>query len=225
MTEPVSGEREHFLATTYEGFRQETRRNIFLAIAVFHYQNQPVNGYYFEFGCHKGRTMRLAWDAFHDLFDRVYVAFDSFEGLPPIAPHDQMPIWHEGALATPEPVFRNVVTRHGMPADRLVTIKGFYEQTLTPALVERLLPTKAAVVYVNCDLYDSAVPVLRFILPFLQRGMVLIMDNWFCFHGDPNRGGRRAFREFRERHPGVRFEEFFQTAEVKAFIVLEPGSR
>ncbi len=44
---------------TYEVFRQRKRREIFLAIAVYHYHNQPVDGHYMEFGCHSGRD--CAW--------------------------------------------------------------------------------------------------------------------------------------------------------------------
>jgi hypothetical protein len=216
--------RERFLATTYESFRHENRRALFLRIAVFRHQNQPVEGYYFEFGCHTGRTMRLAFDAFDDLFDgQTYVGFDSFEGLPLVAPDDRMPIWREGALATSEADFRAIVTHHGMPDDRLITVKGFYEPTLTPALAARFLPTKAAVILVDCDLYASTVPVLRFVRPFLQRGTVLVFDDWFQFHGDPDRGQRRAFREFCEAHHDVRFVDFFETGEAKALITLDPG--
>lgn len=225
MPSEAEDERDRFLSTTYEAFRHEARRNLFLAIAVFHYQNRPVDGYYFEFGCHRGQTMRLAWDAFRALFDRTYVGFDSFEGLPPIAPHDQMPIWREGALATSESEFRECVTNHGLPPSKLVTVKGFYDRSLTADLAGRLLPTRAAVVYVDCDLYESTVPVLQFVRPFLQRGTVLVFDDWFCFHGDPDRGERRAFREFRERHPEIRFEDFFHSSEAKAMIVLDDGLR
>ena len=118
-----------------------------------------------------------------------------------MSPDDKMPIWREGGLATSEADFRAIVTRHGMPCDRLITVKGFYNQTLTSALAERLLPTKAAMILVDCDLYASTVPVLEFVVPFLQRGTVLVFDDWFQFHGDPGRGQRRAFREFGERTP------------------------
>jgi O-methyltransferase len=209
---------------TYEAFRQQRRREVFLAIAVYHHHNQPVDGYYMEFGCHGGRTIRLAWDAFHVLFDRIYVGFDSFQGLPPMEPDDQMPIWKPGALATSERDFRRCVLGHGIPPDRLRTVKGWFEESLTPELVGELLPTRAAVIYVDCDLYASTVPVLQFARPFLQRGTVLVFDDWFCFHGDPDRGQRRAFREFRRRYPEVAFEEFLRTSEVQAFVVIDPGT-
>ncbi len=212
-----------WMRDTYEAFRQQRRREIFLSIAVYHYHNQPVDGYYMEFGCHGGRTIRLAWDAFHHLYDRTYIGFDSFRGLPPMERDDRMPIWKPGGLATSEPDFRRCAIGHGIPADRLRTVAGWFEESLTPGLADDLLPTQAAVVYVDCDLYASTVPVLRFARSFLQRGTVLVFDDWFCFHGDPDRGQRRAFREFRQRHPEIIFEEFLKTSEVQAFVVIDPG--
>ena len=134
-----------------------------------------------------------------------------------------MPIWRPGALTTSERDFRHCVLAHGIPADRLRTVKGWFEESLTPELADELLPTRAAVVYVDCDLYASTVPVLRFVRPFLQRGTVLVFDDWFCFHGDPNRGQRRAFREFCLRHPEIAFEEFQRNSEIQAFVVIDPG--
>jgi hypothetical protein len=204
----------------YHPFRERVRRDLFLSLAVHCYQNRPLEGYYFEFGCHGARTMRLAWEAFHALFDWTYVAFDSFAGLPEPEGEDRSAIWQQGDLATSEEEFVRLVVEHGMPRQKLLTVPGFYDRSLTPELRDRLLPAKAAVVYVDCDLYASAVPALELARPFLQRGTVIVFDDWFCFHGDPEKGERRAFREFRERHAGLRFEEFVRTGEVQAFIHL-----
>jgi hypothetical protein len=99
-----------------------------------------------------------------------------------------------------------------------MTVKGFYDASLTPELAQRLLPRKAAVIYVDCDLYLSTIPVLEFIVPFLQPGTVIVFDDWNCFLADPDKGERRAWREFRERHPALRFEDFAQTGMQKAFV-------
>ena len=86
--------------------------------------------------------------------------------------------------------------------------------------MSRLLPRKAAVIYVDCDLYESTVPVLKFIKPFLQRGTIIVFDDWNCFHGDPDRGERRAFKEFMDKELRLKFEEFVHTNEAKSFIYL-----
>jgi hypothetical protein len=212
--------RERWMESEYDAFRAESRRRIFLSIAVFCHQNQPIDGYYFEFGCHKARTMRMAWDAFHVIHDWRYVAFDSFEGLPEVADIDRSPIWKKGDLKTTEREFVHALVKYGMPRRKLATVKGFYSESLTDELKERLLPHQAAVVYIDCDLYKSASCVLHFVKDFLQRGTVIVFDDWFCFCGDPEKGERRAFREFLEQNPDLLFQDFIQTNEAKAFIFL-----
>jgi len=213
------GKREWILGP-HESFRARARHDVFMSISIFCFHNQPIDGYYFEFGCHKARTMRLAWDTFHSLYNWTYVAFDSFEGLPEMDAADSMPIWKKGDLKTSETDFVNLVTQHGMPRERLKTVKGFYNESLTPALRDELLPQKAAVVYIDCDLYSSTITALNFAKDFLQTGTVLVFDDWFCFYGDPAKGERRAFAEFRERNPELIFEDYIQTNEAKAFIYL-----
>ena len=217
----MDAEKKHkWIHGPHETFRAKARRNIFMSISIFCFHNQPLNGYYFEFGCHKARTMRLAWDCFHSLYDWTYVAFDSFEGLPEMDPSDSMPIWKKGDLKTSETDFVNMVTEHGMPREKLKIVKGFYNESLTPALRNELLPGKAAVVYIDCDLYSSTAAALDFSRDFFQKGTVLVFDDWFCFYGDPAKGERRAFAEFRERNPELIFEDYIQTNEAKAFIYL-----
>lgn len=212
--------RQEWLDGPHEAFRTKARRSIFMSISIFCYHNQPIDGYYFEFGCHKARTMRLAWDTLRSLHDWTYVAFDSFEGLPEMDPADSMPVWKKGDLKTSETDFVNLMTEHGMPREKLKIVKGFYDESLTPTLRDKLLPAKAAVVYIDCDLYSSTASALNFSRDFFQKGTVLVFDDWFCFYGDPAKGERRAFAEFRERNPDLIFEDYIQTNEAKAFIYL-----
>lgn len=207
----------------YWQFGQDQRSFIFMSIARFLHINRPVAGYYFEFGCNEANTMRKAWDHFQHLFDFVYVGFDSFEGLPEIAPIDQQVIWEKGKLAFAEQSFIRRVVGHGMPEKKLRTVKGFYDVSLTHELKNQFLPTKAAVIYIDCDLYVSTVPVLEWIVDFLQVGTVIVFDDWQCFHGDPRRGEQLAWNEFRQRHPELRFAEFVRTNEAASFIFVGRG--
>jgi len=144
--------------------------SIYMSIARFMHINRPIPGYYFEFGCHEANTMRMAWSSFRHLFDLTYVAFDSFQGLPEMEGFDRSAIFHAGNLNTAEAEFVRLVTKAGMPREKLLTVRGFYDDSLTEELKVKLLPTKAAVIYIDCDLYKSTVPVLAFIRSFLQKG-------------------------------------------------------
>lgn len=213
-------QRNKWIKEVYAKFGSDQKKYIFLSIARFCHINRPIKGYYFEFGCHGANTIKMAYDSFHHLFDWTYVAFDSFEGFPEIQEIDKQEIWEKGKCKTTEDDFIRIATRHGIPKEKLITIKGFYDVSLTPELKSRLLPTKAAVVYIDCDLYTSTVPVLDFIKDFLQKGTIIVFDDWYCFHGDPEKGERRAFREFKDKNPGLIFEDFVQTNEAKSFIFL-----
>ena len=222
---PGSGTRSklRWVSRAYMPHIRQQRLQIMLDIARFATANRPIDGYYMEFGSFGANTMRLAWKCFHHLFDWHYISFDSFEGLPEISEIDQQEIWQKGKLAMTEERFVRLCRRSGMPADRLTTVKGFYERSLTQQLKEKLLPRKAAVIYIDCDLYQSTVPALAFSKDFLQRGTIIVFDDWNCFHGDPERGERRAWREFLNAHPELRFEPFVQTGMQMSFIHLGPS--
>jgi O-methyltransferase len=204
----------------HDKFRDTQREHLFKCITRFCHLNGLRQGYYLEFGCHKGRTMRLAWDHSNGLFDWTFVAFDSFEGLPDIPPIDRNPMWEKGKCATTEEELIAIVKSSGMPRDRLITVKGFYDQSLTNEIANELLPQKAVVIYVDCDLYTSTVPVLKFVRSFLQKGTIIVFDDWFCFHADPELGQRRAWAEFCRENPALRFIDFVGTGEAQAFIHL-----
>jgi hypothetical protein len=130
----TTDEKKHdWIHGPHEAFRAQNRRSIFMSISIFCFHNQPINGSYFEFGCHPTRIMRLAWDCFHSLYDWTYVAFDSCEWLPEIDPVDSMPIWKKGDLKTSETDFVSMVSEHGMPREKLKIVKRFYKESLAPA--------------------------------------------------------------------------------------------
>jgi O-methyltransferase len=208
------------MAFNHDKFRDTQREYLFKCIARFCHLNGLNHGYYLEFGCHKGRTMRLAWDHSNDLFDWTYVAFDSFEGLPEIPAIDKNPMWQKGTCATSEEELIAIVKSAGLPRDRLITVKGFYDQSLTSEVADQLLPQKAILIYVDCDLYTSTKPVLKFVKNFLQSGTIIVFDDWFLFNADPERGQRRAWAEFCRENPDLRFIDFIGAGEAQAFIYL-----
>lgn len=218
-----AGKHAKWVRETYVEFGRQQRRQIFLSAARFLHINRPIEGYYFEFGCNEANTVRMAWDSFHYLFDFTYVGFDSFEGLPEITKIDEQDIWEKGKLAFAEERFINTCFSHGIPRDRLKTVRGFYDQSLTPELAQQFAPKKAAVIYIDCDLYTSTVSVLRWIPSFLQVGTIIVFDDWNCFNADPDRGERRAWREFVGANPNLRFEPFVSTAEGQGFICVSLG--
>jgi hypothetical protein len=203
----------------YHDFAHDQREFLFLSIARFCHINRPIEGYYFEFGCHEANTMRQAWRHTRHLFNWTYVAFDSFEGFPEPSAEDRSEVFQKGRCATSEVEFIRRVTKAGMPRERLLTVPGFYENSLND-FAKFHLPKKAAVIYIDCDLYVSTKTVLDWIVPFFQKGTIIVFDDWQCYSGDPMKGQKRAWSEFTEAHPTLCFEEWISTNEAKAFIYL-----
>lgn len=183
--------------------RQMGKYAMFVYAMDFIAENR-VRGDYHEYGCHRCRTFRMALTEArrHNLDDMKFFAFDSFEGLPEVESGPSVDIWKKGALTTSEAEFRRMVDDHGIYADRVVTVKGFYNETLTKELQARFLEreNKIALVTVDCDLYESAVPVFAFIEPLLQEGSLIYVDDLFCgYRGSPAKGVARAFVEFQRK--------------------------
>src|SRR5215472_11039333 len=186
-----------------QGNRQAEKCLFFRRVFDFLHENE-IRGDYHEYGCHRCRTFRMALTEArrHNLDQMKFWAFDSFEGLPTPTTETSVSKWTQGALTTSEGAFRDLVRQHGIYVDKVHTVKGYYSDSLTTDLRQRLLEQeqKIALVTVDCDLYESAVPVFSFIEPLLQDGSVIYMDDLFVGNkGNPNRGVARAFLEFQKR--------------------------
>lgn len=221
MLRIIFSKKYRYVINTYWKFGQNNRQNIFLSIARFMNINRPINGYYMEFGCNEANTFRMAYRTFRHLFDLQYVAFDSFEGLPEVEGIDKMEVFHKGKLSFAEEKFIKTVKKVGITDKQLIVVKGFYEDSLNEALIQRLNKKKAAVIYVDCDLYTSTVSVLNFIKSFLQPGTIVVFDDWNCFYGDRDRGQKKAFFEFLDENPKLIFEDFVTDGEAKSFIFVK----
>lgn len=192
-----------------------------LAAAFEFKQINRVLGHYFEFGLWRGMTFTHA----HRLrmrfkFKDMHLwGFDSFQGLPSIGDARDN-IWAEGDFSCSEPDFRRRLQRQGIPDTSYTLVPGFYRESLNEALHERLSGQTAAVVYVDCDLYESAIDVLHFCQRYLVNGTVVCFDDWYCYKAAPDQGEQRALAEFLQTHPELAFVPWFDYCPVgKAFIV------
>lgn len=166
---------------------------------AFNYVGQEgVDGDYAEFGVFEGRLVTAAWEAIerYGLGQTSIHAYDSFEGLPPVHGVDEGGPFSKGQFRSPRGVF-DAETRN-IPAERLTVTEGLFDASLPRADKHRI-----AVAWVDCDLYESTVPVLDFLTTQLQDGSVLVFDDWFCFHGRPDRGEQRACREWLDANPEI----------------------
>lgn len=173
---------------------------------------EAVEGDFLEFGVFGGVSLALLADAYRcdpKGVDRRIVGFDSFGGLPTSEEsHDRwdagdcarMHGWHPfldvGDPVSPDTTLE-LFRRCELPPPKLE--HGLFEKTLPAAIPSKY--AAAAVVHIDCDLYESTRVVLEGIAPILQEGTLVLFDEWFSHKGNPNRGESRAFGEFLEEHP------------------------
>ena len=180
-----------------------------------------VEGDYFEFGLWRGKTFCFAhrMKRRYSLADMRFFGFDSFQGLPPVESHRDN-IWEKGQFACSEPEFRKILQRNKFRPDEYELFPGFYEKSLNGATHARLAGRKAAIVYIDYDLYESTKCVLKFIAPFLGSGSIVCFDDYYCYKGAPDQGEQRALTEFLESQNAIQFLPYLDYSPLgKSFIV------
>lgn len=183
-----------------------------------------VKGDYLEFGMWKGGSMIAAYhlsQCFPALSNMTFYGFDSFEGIPSLTRNESEAAQFPPGMfrASLEEVKRNL-GKAKLDMDRVVLVAGWYDETLNQKTKERLPLQTAAIVNIDCDVYESTVPVLDFIEAYLADGSVLIFDDWYCFGNKDELGEQKAFREWLERNRHLRatpYKEFGWDG--KAFII------
>lgn len=181
--------------------RQTQKFNFFLNSFDFLTDNK-IMGSYFEFGCHKARTFRMALTAakFYNIKNIEFHAFDSFKGLPDIG-KCIIEKWSPGELCTNKDQFQHLIDQHCLFLNSVHLHEGFYNEILNKELQSKLIQTSptAAFINIDCDFYESAVEVFNFIDPFLQHGSIIYIDDFFGgFKVNSNGGTKQAFYEFRK---------------------------
>jgi hypothetical protein len=173
------------------------------AFAFLH--NENLSGDYLEFGVLRGRTFVEAWHSaeYYGMGQTRFAAFDSFAGLPdPGQETDETP-FRQGQFSAPRAAFEATLRKHHVPNSRTDIIEGFFSDTLAPGVRAALPALRAAVIWIDCDLYESTVPVLEYVGDVAIDGAVLIFDDWFTHRGRPDLGEQRACSEWLERHEDI----------------------
>jgi hypothetical protein len=186
-------------------------------LAAFHLLSRiGLEGDYLEFGVFRGETFRNAIRAARQSFRAThagrfpgrFIAFDSFAGLPRVASMgDGVNPYAPGEFAAARATFEKTLGRllHRVPIE---VVAGWFDETLNPQTAERLGLQRAAFVNIDCDLYESTVPVLEFVAPLLQTGTILYFDDWFSYRGAIDQGESRAAHEWLARRPGIRLVDY-----------------
>jgi len=166
-----------------------------------------LEGDYLEFGCFSGKTMTCAYKYANKVgLDKTrFYAFDSFEGLPELGNTDlEIPEFQKGEFKSTEQQFFKDLKQNRVDTSKVTTIKGWFHETLSKETQDKLSIRNAAVVMVDCDIYESTVPILDFIVPYLVTGTVLLFDDWFCFCASDDHGERKAVKEWLQKNSQIK---------------------
>lgn len=209
--------------------RSENRMTEFgmLAQAFEFAKINGISGDYFEFGVWRGKTFCYARKmARRYRYGPVkFFAFDSFKGLPAVA-NDRFEVWSTGQFTCSSNEFCRILHQNGFTPEEYELVPGFYGHSLNGELVARLQAqkVKASIIYIDCDLYESTVPVLDFILDFLQSGTILCFDDFYNYRGLPGYGEQRALTEFEARNSQVRLFPYMPYSPLGMSFITGLGS-
>lgn len=173
-----------------------------------------VSGDYCEFGVWQGTTFAHAFKMIEPLFPgRRFVALDSFEGLPEPTGIDSLDGYtshfYKGQFESSVDAFKHNLRRNGVDLNKVLTVKGWFSETLSPQNAALTGIDKVAVAWIDCDFYESTVPVLDFLTSRLSIGSALSFDDWHCYRNHPDFGQQLAVREWLEKNPQLSLSPLF----------------
>jgi Macrocin-O-methyltransferase (TylF) len=190
-----------------------------------------------EFGTHHGYafTKMLYATKYLGLEDRVAVhSFDSFEGLPPAADiRDQNVVTDEEVFAAGqyrgdyEALEQYCQSRYHNYAIH----RGYFEDVLSPELLDVFRKQLPILVWIDCDYYSSARTVMERLVPFIPSGCVVYFDDYRYNYGSRLTGEARVVFELNRGDYGDDIELVIDrklgldSDSVYRFIRLEGGPR
>ena len=208
-----------FLRGVYNRIRQIEYRSFnrrFFAIeqTAEYLVGAQIPGDYCEFGVFQGGTFTHAVRQMAPLFsDMHFVAFDSFEGLPDPKGIDAdagyTSHFYSQQFACSEAQFLKNVRRARLDMTRIRTVKGWFNETLSAMVAETHGVKQISVAWIDCDLYESTVPVLDYLTNRISAGSVIVFDDWRCYRNHPDYGEQLAVREWLEKNPEIELRELF----------------
>ena len=109
--------------------------------------------------------------------------FDSFQGIPPLGPHDDPSQVRAGAAACSLEDCKGNMRRWGVPEELLVWHPGWFGETVPQAAKElAAVNRQIALLRLDGDLYDSTAVCMKHLYPLVSKGGYVIVDD-YDLHG------------------------------------------
>lgn len=191
---------------------------------------EQVEGGYFEFGVFEGSSLYAAVHAHKEIsskksekfytkkFARHFYGFDSFDqGFKYLDENDKHPFFKEGDFTSSYGKCKKRFKNH--PHVKL--IPGYFEESVGGKSAAEMFPEgKCAILFIDCDLTNPAYVVLDFMKSSLQKGTIIILDDYYAYNADPEKGTAGALARFLRENPSILVREFFEYGyNGKSFVV------
>lgn len=197
---------QDFLSHLVSNFNPAILHNIakYIAIKKVHYLSgiEDIKGDYLEFGvytgssfCHSIRcSIAMAKISKNATFTKFY-GFDSFAGFGELKTDDAHPFYVDHNFITSIDLVHSRIKKIVSSDELYKLVPGFFEDTLTtkPATYG---VTLARIVFIDSDTYTSAKLAFNFISKITVPGTYFILDDFFSYKGNSERGVAKAFMEF-----------------------------
>ena len=159
---------------------------------------EQIKGAYYEFGVYTGSsfTHAIRCAKFHERYDpglsiMKFYGFDSFEGFGELDDSEKHSFYTDINFETDyNKVFKRV--NKIIPTDRFNLVDGFFEDSLKTKPKSSL----ARIIFIDCDTYSSANLALNYVIPTIQEGTIIILDDYFSYKGSKTKGVYGAFQKF-----------------------------
>jgi hypothetical protein len=188
----------------------------FFLRSLIHQFNFPKGVYpfgnYYEFGVGKGNSL-IQYLKAASVFCKNYkvqsdelkiFAFDSFEGLPKSeVKEDKHQLWSEGDFSCSKQDIKKIISNLNLENTPEITyIEGFFENSLTDSLKQKMIQSPPAIITIDVDYYTSTKTILNWLRPVLPSGSIFYFDDIWPFHGNPDYGELKAINEFNKENLG-----------------------
>lgn len=165
-----------------------------------HLRNCQMQGDYYEFGVFQGRSLVYAWyfAKNYGLNDMHFYGFDSFAGLPDskIDKTSDFTRFDEGNYSCGMDSVINNLKARDVNLNDITLIPGYYKDSLNKLTKQKLRDSKAAVILIDSDIYESAMQALEFCTDYIQDGTIIMFDEFYAYKGHPQKGERKALTEW-----------------------------
>ena len=106
-----------------------------------------------------------------------------------------------------EKILKNI--KKNAKGQKFKIIKGFFQDTLKKN-PENYDIKKARVIMIDCDLKSATLLALNFSKDILQKGTIILFDDYIFYKGDQSKGEYAALEEFKKQNPQIKFREAFE---------------